>query len=90
MTEPTIMWAVSTPHGVLLTHTARETRSESINDYVDHLLDKDLLRDSEYSGENYHAKYWKKLRCYGTTCVRVRVHQINGSRGWSYPHLTHA
>ena len=68
------MWAVKTPKGKLITSSAKEDKTEALEDYVEYLIKLGFLKMNLVPyGLDYYEKMWAVLKTHGYQIVRCFV-----------------
>ena len=81
--------AIKSPAGRLVESSARESRTECIEDYIECLIKTGSLLDRrEWHGLSFYAKMWRVMRRAGFRVVPVSFSiQTDAKSGWSFPEV---
>ena len=79
--------AVKSPSGKIVTSSARETKRECIEDYIDSLIKTGVMQDRrEWHGLEFYGKVWRVMRRSGYRTVPVTFSiETDVKSGWSFP-----
>jgi hypothetical protein len=79
--------AVKSPSGKIVCSSARETKRECIEDYIDSLIKTGVMQDrKEWHGLGFYGKAWRVMRRAGYRTVLVSFSiETDAKSGWSFP-----